>query len=355
MAPTVQLIEPYHGESHARLVDGMVRRLPFDFRLLTMTPRKWKWRMRGAALWAADVLAGVLPAEVLFASAYLALPEFLALGPAWVRDALKVVYFHENQFVYPARLERKWDFHFAMCNVTTALAADRVAFNSAYNRDSFLGAIPGFLKKFPDYRPERVAERIAVRSRVLPVPLEPEEFTGLPRPARAGPARILWNHRWEHDKNPEEFFEALFRLADAGVPFEVAVAGESFAERPPVFDAARARLGPRVVHWGFVDSRRAYLELAASCDLVVSTALHEFFGVAVLEAVRAGCFPVLPDRLSYPELFPAGHLYREGGLVEALGRRIEAIDAVRGQDLRGLAARYEWPAWEPGYRALLER
>jgi len=355
VAPSVQLIEPYHGESHARLVDGMVRRLPFDFRLLTMTPRKWKWRMRGSALWAADALSGAPPADVLFASAYLALPDFLALGPVWARDALKVVYFHENQFVYPARLEKEWDFHFALSNVTTALAADRVAFNSAYNRDSFLGAIPAFLKKFPDYRPERVAERIAARSVVLPVPLEPEEFRDLPRPERRGPARILWNHRWEHDKDPEAFFAALFRLADTGLPFEVVVAGESFAERPPVFDAARVRLGARVVHWGWLEARRDYLAMLASCDLVVSTALHEFFGVAVLEAVRAGCFPVLPDRLSYPELFPAGTLYRDGQLAEVLARRIEAIEAVRREDLRGLAARYEWPRWEEAWRALLTR
>lgn len=353
MPAAVQLIEPYHGESHSRLVDGMVRHLPFDFRLLTMSPRKWKWRMRGAALWAADALAGAPPADVLFASAYLALPDFLALGPRWARDALKVVYFHENQFVYPARLEREWDFHFALTNVTTALAADRIAFNSAYNRDSFLDAIPGFLRKFPDYRPEGVAERIGSRSVVLPVPLDAEEFAALPRPARQGPARILWNHRWEHDKNPGEFFDALFRLADAGLAFEVAVAGEAFAERPPIFDEARARLVDRIAHWGFVASRRAYLELLASCDLVVSTARHEFFGIAVMEAVRAGCFPVLPDRLSYPELFPRGCLYRDGTLVETLARRIEAIDAVRREDPRGLAARYEWPAWEEGYRGLL--
>lgn len=353
MSLSVQLIEPYHGESHARLVDGMVRHLPFDFRLLTMSPRKWKWRMRGAALWAADALAASPPAAALFASAYLALPDFLALGPRWTRDALKVVYFHENQFVYPARLEKEWDFHFALSNVTTALAADRVAFNSAYNRDSFLAAIPAFLRKFPDYRPGRVAERIAERATVLPVPLEPEEFLDLPRAERRGPARILWNHRWEHDKDPEAFFEALFRLADAGLSFEVAVAGEAFSERPAVFDEARERLRGRITHWGFVDSRRAYLELLASCDLVVSTAIHEFFGVAVMEAVRAGCFPVLPDRLSYPELFPRAYLYRDGALVETLARRIEAIDAVRREDLRGIAARYEWPAWEEGYRGLL--
>ena len=46
---------------------------------------------------------------------------------------------------------------------------------------------------------------------------------------------------------------------------------------------------------------------------MLSTARHEFFGVAVVEALLAGCLPWLPDRLSYPELLPAGG----GGLSPA--------------------------------------
>ena len=37
---------------------------------------------------------------------------------------------------------------------------------------------------------------------------------------------------------------------------------------------------------------------------MLSTARHEFFGIAVAEALRAGCLPWLPARLSYPELLP---------------------------------------------------
>ena len=32
-------------------------------------------------------------------------------------------------------------------------------------------------------------------------------------------AVILWNHRWEYDKNPESFFKLLFKLADQNIDF----------------------------------------------------------------------------------------------------------------------------------------
>jgi glycosyltransferase involved in cell wall biosynthesis len=40
-------------------------------------------------------------------------------------------------------------------------------------------------------------------------------------------------------------------------------------------------------------------------DIAVSTAAQENFGYAVLEAMAAGALPLVPDRLSYPEILPA--------------------------------------------------
>jgi len=39
-------------------------------------------------------------------------------------------------------------------------------------------------------------------------------------------------------------------------------------------------------------------------DIIISTANQENYGISVIEAILAGCFPLLPNRLSYPELIP---------------------------------------------------
>ena len=51
------------------------------------------------------------PSSVLFASSVLNLAELLALRPD-VRTAKKVLYFHENQLVYPIRKQQDRDFQY---------------------------------------------------------------------------------------------------------------------------------------------------------------------------------------------------------------------------------------------------
>jgi glycosyltransferase involved in cell wall biosynthesis len=358
-ALNVLFIEPYFGGSHRAFAEGYRNNSRHHIDLLTMPARKWKWRMRGGALYLADRLPERFP-DVLLVSDFLDLATFTALRPDPVARIPSVAYFHENQLTYPVRNEDERDFQFGLTNITTCLAADRVAFNSSYHRESFLTATEELFGKMPDFVPEGTTRRIRARSDVVPVGVDLSPIDALRRKMtpREGPLRILWNHRWEFDKNPGAFFRVIERLDHVGLDFELAVAGQSFRHVPDVFEWAEQRFADRIEVFGTIQSRQRYLEVLLESDVVVSTAIHEFFGISVVEAVYAGCTPLLPDRLSYPELLPdrshAQCLYGdEDEMFRQLRRWIEAPSAVRRMDLREAMERFKWNRVAPQLDATL--
>jgi glycosyltransferase involved in cell wall biosynthesis len=236
-----------------------------------------------------------------------------------------------------------------MVNLYTALAADSVVFNSAYNRDSFIDGARAFLKKMPENLPAaKPLDALRERAGVLPVPIP------ISRPEsqhKTNPQRIVWNHRWEYDKNPDDFFAVLFALSDAGVTFELAVLGQRFRQTPTIFAHAEQRLARHIVAWG-PQPEEAYRELLDSAGIVVSTTWHEFQGLAIMEATQRGALPLVPDRLCFPALYPS--VYRYDGTREGLYARLFAWltePTTRPGPIDTTA--WEWPAWREAYRQLL--
>jgi glycosyltransferase involved in cell wall biosynthesis len=334
-------LEGYYGGSHRAFLDGWSGVSEHEWTVLTLPPYKWKWRMRHGAITFADQLRQLTEQgqdwDMVFCSDMLNLAEFRGLASGTIRDLPTIAYFHENQLTYPVRFESERDYQFAVTNMTTALAADSVWFNSGFHRDSFLGALSEFLQRMPDYQPFGAVERIASKSQV--------RYPGISDIARcserkAGPLRILWAARWEHDKRPEDFFEALKTLKEKNVDFRISVIGEQFREVPQVFESARKDFADRIDHWGFVQSRARYEEVLRQADVIVSTADHEFFGIGILEAVFAGAWPLLPKRLSYPELLelekqPKNEKFFYNGTVQELGAKLtELAESERLANLR---------------------
>jgi glycosyltransferase involved in cell wall biosynthesis len=357
----VLFIEPYFGGSHRAFAEGYRRTSRHRIELLTMPACKWKWRMRGGALYLADRLPAT-PPDVLLVSDFLDLATLTALRSHPVAKLPTVAYFHENQLTYPVREGEERDFQFGITNMTTCLAADRVLFNSSFHRQSFLDATDELLHTMPDCVPDGVAERIRDCSEVIPVGVDLAPIDEL-RPQAAppdGPLRILWNHRWEFDKAPEAFFRVIERLENVGLDYELAVAGQSFRSAPDVFQWARRQFAHRTRVFGTVPSREQYLRLLLESDVVVSTAIHEFFGIAVVEAVYAGCSPLLPRRLSYPELIPddahATCLYgTEDDLFDRLRQWALHPEKARQVDLRAAMVRFDWKKIGPRLDGALER
>jgi len=286
------------------------------------------------------------PYDLIFASSYVPLAELIGLAPQ-LAAVPRLLYFHENQLTYPAQVgqQRERDNHFGVTQLVSALAAQTLVFNSDFNRRSFFEAGEQLLARLPDRVPKGWIPKLRSRSRVLGVPLDlpalsPEPFSA----QREGAPLILWNHRWEHDKAPEVFAQALLRLADEGLSFDVALCGQRFGLVPSGFEALRTRLGPRVRTFGEARSRAEYEGWLSRADIAVSTARHEFFGIAMLEAAHFGARPLVPDALAYPELFEPCYRYPVGALEAALTALLKPsaeqppLRADRQHITRGLGA-----------------
>ncbi len=350
-------LDPFHGGSHAAVSAGYAARSRHAVTLLTLPiDGGWRWRMRGGAVSLARLAraAGARP-DLIVASDMLDLATFRALTADLFAGVPAAVYFHENQLTYPLPPGRQRDYSFAWVNYTTALAADAVIFNSDFHRRAFLAALPDLLGRYHDYRELQTVDAIAAKAHVLPPGVDLPRLEGPPEPA-GGPPAILWSSRWEYDKAPEAFFAGLEELARRGADFRLIVAGEHIDPGAPAFAAARERWAARTLHWGYAAGPAQYARLLRRADIVVSTAIQEFFGIGVVEAMGCGCAPILPRRLNYPDLIPphlhAAHLYDDAaGMVDLL---LAGLGRAGGRDTwRALARPYDWAALAPRYDALL--
>ena len=333
-------MEPHYGGSHRAFLEGWIRHSRHNWTVLGLPAYHWKWRMRHGALSLAVRLEEQHEGErwdLLFCSDMLDLPGFLGHASGLLPDMPAVVYFHENQLTYPVRREDERDLHFAFSNVATAYAAASVWFNSAFHRDEFLTAAREFLGRMPSGLPEGIVPRIQEKAVVEPPGIAAISQNAVPS---EGPLRILWAARWEFDKRPQDFFAALNLLLERGGDFRVSVVGEQFREIPPEFEQAKSRLQGRIDRWGYQESRAAYEQCLRDADVVVSTAIHEFFGLSVVEAISAGARPLLPRRLAYPEILASLGRKAEScfydGTVEDLADRLAEAATCRTK-LRSVA------------------
>ncbi len=364
----IALIEPFFSGSHQRWAEELQRHSRHQIDLITLPGRSWKWRMHGAAVTLAnELLSRETQYDLLLATDMLDFAVFLALVRSRYAQTPTAVYFHENQLCYPwsprdADVKKKRDLHYAFINYTTALAADRVYYNSQYHRDAFLNALPKFLDSYPDHQNKRTLASIDKKSQALPLGMDLKAFDAYrPEATRSKTVPLLlWNHRWEYDKNPKGFCKLLFALADKGIDFEVALLGDRFEEEPEYFAQARQKLGRRIISYGRAEKFEDYAKWLWKADILPVTSRQDFFGGSVVEAIYCGCHPILPKRLAYPDhVDTASHpeLYYENQseAVERLAMLIESGGWREPSELSAQMARYDWTQCIERYDATLAR
>lgn len=360
----IALIEPFYSGSHKSWVDGFKKESQFDVSLFTLEGRHWKWRMHGAALSIAQKINDKDQYfDILLCTDFLDVATFKALLKPELFGKI-VVYFHENQITYPwnngdADVANNRDRHYGWINYTSAIVADACLFNSKFHKDQFILAIPDYLAGFPDDIIDRSTE-ITGKSDVLHVGVD---YSGMhsQEDLRGGKALILWNHRWEYDKNPEAFFEALKIIKARGVYFELAILGHRSKRYPNCFDQAQIDLKDELIHWGAIRDRELYIQMLLRADILPVTSHQEFFGISLMEAMYCNTIPLLPNRLVYPEHFQQEWQRRQffysdqDQFIDKLQRFIQNVNILRKQSTRMLVKKYGWQKLIAKYDDQLKR
>ncbi|MGM0768577.1 MAG: tRNA-queuosine alpha-mannosyltransferase domain-containing protein [Pseudomonadota bacterium] len=308
-SPRVLLLSGYDATSHQRWREQLTALFrDFHWQTLALPPRFFRWRIRGNPLSWLNEPAFREPWDLVIATSMVDLASLRSFHPQLAQTPC-LLYMHENQFAFPVSAKQNTSAEPRMVNLYSAISADCVVFNSDWNRDSFLDGARDFLDRMPDGVPDGLIDGLGAKSRVIPVPIEDALFVDQPGEVNWACPHLLWNHRWEYDKGPERLLKFLQALDQRALPFRLSVVGEQFRNHPRAFDQIRDQFGERIAHWGFLDSRGEYDQLLRQADVVISTALHDFQGLSMLEAMAAGCVPLAPDRLAYREYVPARHRY----------------------------------------------
>jgi glycosyltransferase involved in cell wall biosynthesis len=306
---SILAFESFDGGSHKQFRETVTKHSSHDWTWITRPARSWKWRMAISALEMVDVVKeqGIPKPDALFCTSLTDTAALRSALPRGWRDLPIILYMHENQVAYPTNDAR--DASFAFTNLQSVLTSDLAIFNSKWNLDSFIEGIESHLEKSWDTTLKDIGTQIRDNATVawVPVELPPADLRVLhnaDNEGRSKPTRIVWPHRWEHDKGPEKLLK-LAREYTEPCNLRWIILGEQFKTIPPALEQFSEEFHDRIDHMGFVPSKGEYWQWLSKADWVLSTAEHEFFGIAVVEALFAGCLPWLPEKLSYRELLPA--------------------------------------------------
>lgn len=358
----ILLIDPFYDTSHKTWAEGYKRYSTHNIHIISLPPRFWKWRMYASAIEICQRINTIenVP-DLIIATDMMDLSLFKALLPnAWIHIPI-VLYFHENQLTYPwsktdPDVELKRDGHYAFMNYTSALVADHICFNSHYHIQSFMTALPQYLSAFPDYQNVRTIEEIHQKSTVLYLGLDLQKFDVYRLNAKKDIPTILWNHRWEYDKNPSAFFTALFRLKEEGYAFKLVITGSKSKRYPEIFDTCKIILKDEITHIGYAESFEEYANLLWQSDILPVTNNQDFFGISVVEAAYCDLHLILPDRLTYPELFDTASFYNEEEeLYVLLKKSVSEYHNLESTQLRKKAMRFDWSERINEYDTFFER
>ncbi|XP_075385980.1 tRNA-queuosine alpha-mannosyltransferase isoform X7 [Tenrec ecaudatus] len=368
---SILIIEAFYGGSHKQLVDLLQEELE-DCVLSTLPAKKWHWRARTSALYFSQNVPISEQYRILFTSSVLNLAELAALRPD-LGKLKKILYFHENQLVYPVKKSQERDFQYGYNQILSCLVADVVVFNSVFNMESFLTSIGKFMKLIPDHRPKNLESIIRPKCQVIYFPIRfPDVRRFMPKhktthlktmlslkgnAAAVAPAMALLpapEHRGPAD--------GLQSLRSGSGPYDAHSGLEAAQPEGPGSSVMQVSALTQANSSDNSDSHhedRKQNPAVNPCDPLGGAddqqrPLHIVWPHRWLEAVYCGCYPLCPKDLVYPEIFPAEYLY---STPEQLSTRLQKFckrpDIVRKHLYKGATAPFSWAALHGKFRSLL--
>ena len=307
--PRILLLSAYDAASHQRWRRQLIEGLPeFEWQVLSLPPRYFSWRIRGNALsWLNEPLLKE-SWDLILATSMTDLASIKGFHPT-LANTPSLLYLHENQFAFPDSSKQFNSVEPQMINLYSAVAANHLLFNSEWNRRSFIDGVAALLKKLPDALPKGLLDQLLAKSSILPVPIEDGLFIKPAKIKNTQCPHLLWNHRWEYDKGPDRLLSFLHKLSSSGQDFRLSLVGEQFRQQPEAFSQIKQAFGEQLLHFGYLESVGDYQQLLQQADIVISTALHDFQGLSMLEAMASGCVALAPNRLAYLEYIPQSQCY----------------------------------------------
>ncbi|MBL4681999.1 MAG: DUF3524 domain-containing protein [Pseudomonadales bacterium] len=317
----ILILSPYDAPSHQYWWKGLVNQFSeHKCTVISLPARYFSWRFRGNSLTLSQDLRLQDSYDLIIATSMTDLSALRGLCPRIISTPT-IFYFHENQFAYPDLGNKHHLVERQITSIYAALAADALVFNSRFNQESFLSGVAALLRKLPDGIPPGITEKLLDKSQIISVALEPMSDPKEDNSVKKGECfNIVWNHRWEHDKGCDELATFVSLLLESDIDFTFHLIGQKFRKVPEGIKESLSLLkeNNRLGHSGFIEDKQQYHRLLRDSHLVLSTARHEFQGLAVLEAIQAGCMPVVPDALAYQEFVPKENRYQNLGQALAL-------------------------------------
>lgn len=355
-------VEPYYGGSHKVFCEGLKKFSKHEIDIVKLGAENFKWKIRGASWYFKKKIKNIFEYDGIIMTDMINLSDFRALYKKKIPPVL--FYFHENQLDYPLASNQKIDYHLCFSNINSALSSDMLCFNSRTHKKSFLKSLDKIISRMPsdDFNISWIIEELEQKADFIYPGCDFTYMDSHVEKSGTTPV-ILWNHRWDHDKNPEDFFKILSFLKRDKIKFKLVILGEKGPKINKLFYDAKNKFSQEIIHFGYVEDKNEYARLLKISDIAVTTSVQENFGYSVLEAIYAGCVPVLPERLSYPEIITADFhqkvLHRNvSSMYNKIKHYLKNPEALKEGWINGLikdVERFSWTNMISEYDHILEK